>query len=108
MKAETLPPAVHQADLAQASGKGALHGSTDAGVAELVNALNALSVGVQEGAQGSGVQDKELAEVLVNLTSRSSLASPPTRPPSTLFRLGQGWRSRKSSQPLCCRIRRTS
>ena len=67
MKAETLP-AVHQADLAQASGKGALHGSTDAGVAELVNALNALSVGVQEAAQGSGVQDKELAEVLlVNL-----------------------------------------
>ena len=66
MKAETLP-AVHQADLAQASGKGALRGSTDAGVAELVNALNALSVGVQEAAQGSSVQDKELAEVLVNL-----------------------------------------
>ena len=66
MKAETLP-AVHEADLAQASGKGALHGSTDAGVAELVNALNALSVGVQEAAQGSGVQDKELAEVQVNL-----------------------------------------
>ena len=66
MKAETLP-AVHQADLAQASGKGALHGSIDAGVAELVNALNTLSVGVQEAAQGSGVQDKELAEVLVNL-----------------------------------------
>ena len=36
-------------------------------MAELVNALNALSVGVQEAAQGSGVQDKELAEVLVNL-----------------------------------------
>ena len=66
MKAETLP-AVHQADLALASGKGALHGSTDAGVAELVNALNALSVGLQEAAQGPGVQDKELAEVLVNL-----------------------------------------
>ena len=66
MKAETLP-AVQQTDLAQASGKGALHGSTDAGVAELVNVLNALSVGVQEAAQGSGVQDKELAKVLVNL-----------------------------------------
>ena len=68
MKAETLP-VVHQADLAQASinGKGALRGSTDAGVAELVNALNVLSVGVQEAAQGSDVQDKELAEVLVNL-----------------------------------------
>ena len=66
MKAETLPT-VHQADPAQASGKGALRGSTDAGVAELVNALNALSVGVREAAQGSGVQDKELAEVLVNL-----------------------------------------
>ena len=34
--------------------------------------------------------------------------SPPTRTPSTLFRLGQGWRSRESSQPLCCRIRRAS
>ena len=66
MKAETLS-AVHQADLAQASGKGALHGSRDAGVAELANALNALSLDVQEAAQGSGVQDKELAEVLVNL-----------------------------------------
>ena len=66
MKAETLP-AVLQADLAQASEKGALHGSTDAGVAELVNALNALSVGVQEAAQGPGAQDKELAKVLVNL-----------------------------------------
>ena len=32
-----------------------------------MNAFNALSVGVQEAAQGSGVQDKELAEVLVNL-----------------------------------------
>ena len=32
-----------------------------------MNALNALSVGVQEAAQGSSVQDKELAEVLVNL-----------------------------------------
>ena len=66
MKVETLP-AVHQADLAQASGKGALYGSTDAGVAELVNAPNALSVGVQEAALGSGVQNKELAEVLVSL-----------------------------------------
>ena len=66
MKAETLP-AVHQADLAQASEKGALHGSTDAGVPELMKALNALSVDVQKAAQGSGVQDKELAEVLVNL-----------------------------------------
>ena len=32
-----------------------------------MSAFNALSVGVQEAAQGSGVQDKELAEVLVNL-----------------------------------------
>ena len=66
MKAETLP-AVHQADLAQASGKGALRSYIDAGVAKFVNALNALSVGAQEAAQGSGVQDTELAEVLVNL-----------------------------------------
>ena len=66
MKAEILP-AVHQADLAQASGKRALHDSRDAGVAELVNARNAFSVGVQEVAQGSGVQDKESAEVLVSL-----------------------------------------
>ena len=66
MKAETLP-AVHQADLAQASGKGALRGFTDTVVVELVNALNALSVGAQEAQQGSGVQDMELAQVLVNL-----------------------------------------
>ena len=60
---------VHQADLAQApiNGKGALRGSTDAGVAELVNSRNTLSVGVQEAARGSDVQDKELAEVLMNL-----------------------------------------
>ena len=66
MEAETLP-AVHQADLAQASGKGALCGFIDAGVAELVNALDALSVGAQEAEQSFGVQDIELAEVLVNL-----------------------------------------
>ena len=69
MKVETLP-AVHQANLAQASRKGALRGSadsTDAGGTELVNALNASSVGVQKAAQGSGVQDRELAEVLLNI-----------------------------------------
>ena len=68
MKVETLR-VVHQADLAQASinGKGALRGSTDAGVAELGNALITLSVGVHEAARGSDVQDKELDEVLVNL-----------------------------------------
>ena len=66
MKAETLP-AGHQADLAQASGKRALRGSADAGVAELVNSLNALSVCAQKAEEGSGVQDIKLVEVLVIL-----------------------------------------
>ena len=66
MKAKPLP-AIDQANFSQASGKGVLHGSTDPGVTEMVNALNALSVGALEMAQGSGVQDTELTEVLNNL-----------------------------------------
>ena len=59
---ETLPT-VHQADLAQASGLDVLRGFTEAGVAELVNALHAYSVGAQEASQSSGLHDKELTGV---------------------------------------------
>ena len=74
---------------------------TDAGVAELMTALNALSVGTQEAEQGPGVQDRAGRGVL----------KPPDRPcPAcsqgrlTRSRLGQVWRSRRSSQPTCYRI----
>lgn len=59
-------PVVHQADLAQALGKGALHRAEDEGMAELTAALNALSLTTQEAAQGSCVEE-ELSKVSVNL-----------------------------------------
>ena len=42
-------------------------GSEDAGVAELADALNALSVGVHVAASGPGVVDAELSDVLAHL-----------------------------------------
>ena len=71
-----------------------------------MNALNALSLVAQEAEQGSGVQGIELTVVLGNLQI-VPIASLSTRPPSTRSRLGQGWRSRRSSQPLCYRIHTT-
>lgn len=50
------------------SGKGAINGSKDAGVAELTAALNALSVAAaQTAAAVPGVQDEELCDVLAHL-----------------------------------------
>ena len=66
VKAETLP-AGYQAELAKGSGKGVARGSKDAGVAELADALNALSVGVHVAASGPGVVDAELSDVLAHL-----------------------------------------
>lgn len=58
---------VHQAGLVQASGKGALRDAEDEMVAELTAALIAPSVAAQEVAQGSGVEDEELSEMLAKL-----------------------------------------
>lgn len=66
LKAETLS-AEQEADLANDAGKGVVDGAKDAGVAELTDTLNALSIGVREAASGPGVQDSELVEVLANL-----------------------------------------
>lgn len=55
----------YEARLASDVGKGASNSSKDAGVAELMAALNALSLGVKEAT--AGVVDSEMSDVLAHL-----------------------------------------
>ena len=55
----------YEARLASDVGKGASNSSKDAGVAELMAALNALSLGVKE--ETAGVVDSEMSDVLAHL-----------------------------------------
>ena len=78
IKANTLP-AGYQASLAGDKGKGSVNGGKDAGVAEITAILSALSVGVKEAAEGGGVQDSEMCEVLSHL---GIVPGMPTTPPA--------------------------
>lgn len=55
-----------------------VNGAKDAGVAELTETLNALSIGVRDAASGPGVQDSELVEVLANLDIAPGAPAHPT------------------------------
>ena len=65
--------------LHQAAGKWVVRGANDEGVAELTAALNALSVGAHEAAQGSGIPRHGVVQGAAEPRHRSGQTCPPGR-----------------------------
>lgn len=86
--------------LARDSGKGVRNGSEESEVAKLVEALNALSVGVQNAAQSLSVRGDELCEVLAHLE-----IVPGQPASSTAIQLAQAWAGLEEQEEIAEALR---